>query len=427
MLQEKLKSNLLIGIIIIISYLINDYLGFACSTLIFIILLSEKKCSLIEKIIDMLIISMPLHSISVFGEKVNHMLSWPIIFLSIITIYNIIVIIKYKIKIPIKIIILSVVSLMLLVISNIRFNILTGTIEIIQILIMALPILTTFICKDKLKTRTQFINGLLKKIEEIVLATAIGVVFQFALYKIFDTVTGNITIFPNREVYDLFFKAYSVLSVYLGIGIVIKVIKMIKKISIVDVIEVLLILAAIVINSSRTGLLAAILTILILVNVKIKGRKRVIIDISIIVMGLITFCILTYTRNDITNFFNSNSRFETYEYGIKLTLKSLESFLLGNGLDLNNYNEIIPHNSIIETITMCGIPFALLIIYSITKLLSYIKKTDYRFIIYHILISSMFITCFQGNPFTTILIIIAIISEMTEDKKNENINCSTNI
>ena len=427
MLREKLRSNLLIGIIIIISYLINDYLGYACSTLIFVMLLREKNCSLIEKIINMLIISMPLHSISIFGEKANHMLSWPIIFLSIITIYNMIVIMKYKIKIPIKIIILSIVGLILLVISNVRFNILTGLIEIIQILIMALPILTTYICKNKLNIKKEFINGLLKKIEEIILATAIGVIFQFTLYKIFSISTGNITLFPNREVYDLFFKAYSVLSLYLGIGIVIKVIKMIKKINIVDVIEVLLIIVAIIINSSRTGLLAAILTILVLVNIKVKGRKRIIIDISIVTMSLIAFIILTYTRKDITNFFNSNSRFETYEYGIKLTLKSIESFLLGNGLDLNNYHEIIPHNFIIETITMCGIPFALLIIYSITKLLLYIKKTDYRFIIYHILISSMFITCFQGNPFTTILIIIAIISEMTEDKKDENINCSTNI
>ncbi len=420
-------------LIIVITYLLNGYLGFIAFIGIAAHIFLKNQKKYVETIIDLLILSLPLHSISIFGTYINHIFSWPIILLTFISFYNINTIIKKHIKFSMLSLALFIISCVILFISNILmgdFSI--GLIKICQILLMAIPIITTFLCKNEiiLEVNSDYWEKIIYKIKNVILAVAIGVLIQYIFYNLFNINLGNITIFPNREIYDLFFYAYSVLSLFLSLGIIILTNNLLKNFKLIDLLQIFIILIAIILNSSRTGLMSGIITIFIMLNIKIKNikkKQKLFFNIGFLAIAIGVVFIFLLHRNELTNFFDNNARFSTYGHGLELIFTSIKVFFLGNGLNTNNYIEILPHNLILETWVTCGILFTAIVMFAIVYLLYYLKNTQYKFLIYDILIGSMFITCFQGNPFTTILCMLAIIDQkiITKDKQiktNSNIN-----
>ena len=411
-------------LIIVVSYLINGILGLLSFLSISIIILMKKKSITIEeKIIDLMILSLPLHSISIIGDKMHHILSWPIIMILIILIYNIRIIIKNKIKISTSTKIMMIICIFLLLISNLKNpNKLKGIIEICQILIMVIPIITTYISKDIIikKISKNYINNTLDKIESVILAVCLGTLIQYIVYQCTGNILGRISFFYKREVFDLFFKAFSVLSIFLGLGIIIATTKLIKKFSVVELIKIIFFVMVIGINSSRTGLIAAIITIFIMFSSKIfnlEKKQKIFLYGILAISAIISIIYIIQFRGELGNIFSGNERMDTYKYGIDLLKSDIRILLLGNGLDYSIYNNMLPHNSILETLVCCGLIFTSITIFGIIRLIKYIKTTKYKFLIFHIIIASMFITCFQGNPFTTIIIILAIIDESFYCKK----------
>lgn len=416
----------LFELIIVLSYLVNGLLGLLLFLIISTKILLEKKLNLYEKIIDLVILSLPLHSISVIGDKMHHIISWPIIMITVILIYNSITIIKNKIK-PKKIsnILLIICVLILLITNLINPNKFKGIIEISQILIMALPIITTYMCKDVItkKISENYIKKTLDKIEDVILAVGLGTLFQYIVYRGTGNILGKITFFYERDVFDLFFKAFSVLSIFLGLGIIIATSKLIKKFKFVELFKIVFFIIVIGINSSRTGLISSIITIFIMFSsksFKLSQKKRIVLYTTLVLGAIVSTLYIIQFRGELTNIFSGNERMDTYKYGIDLLVSNVRIFLFGNGLDYSVYNNMLPHNSILESLVCCGIIFTTIMVFGIIYLLKNLKHTKYKFLIYHILVSSMFITCFQGNPFTTIIIILAILDETFYCKRGEN-------
>lgn len=421
-------------LVILISYLANGFVGFIATIIFFGIITINEGKNKEEKILNLLILSLPLHSISILGYKLNHAFSWPILLLSIVLINNIYTILKNKIMIKKGYIIGFLIFCIVLALSNYRFDIINSTREIGQIMIMCLPILTTFICKEQYTLKLDqgyFKRGLLK-IESVIVATAIATIYQFTMYEFGNFNLGEITIFNNRIIYDLIFKAYSVLSLFLSLGVIIVINNIIEliiqrkitfKIFIEKAIKLLIIVGAIFINTSRTGILAAILTTFIIMcnflKVMTKKQRKVIIVLFIIVsVFLIIF--FSLSRKDMT-FFNDNGRFLTYKNALDFIFESPINFILGCGLYEGNYSHMLPHNFILELMTTSGVIITTISIYLIYKLIRFIKDSKYKFLFYNILIGSMFITCFQGNPFATIIGIFAILDQKSILKKeNDN-------
>ncbi len=408
-------------ILLIMSYLINDYLGLLTSIIIFPIVILNNKKNIYKSFMDVLILSLPLYSLSIIGDKLNHAFSWTLIMLLILSIYNLILIIKERKKINIKDLILFLLGLALLLISNTRSFPIYGILEVGQVLMMIIPIVTTYMCKDLIakKINKKEFNNYILKIEDIITGTAICTMVQCILYSTLNIHLGKISIYTNRIVFDLFFKAYSVLSLFISIGIVIAIIELIsslkkRKINYDQIIRIIIFIIAIVLNSSRTGLIAGIITTFIIINSKhinLESKKKKKLNLIFIALAILGISLISLTRKDMSNIFSDNERKKTYIYGISLITKSPINTLLGNGLSTKNYDHIMPHNFILETLTTSGIFVTTLVCIYLTKFLLYIKTTNYRFIIYCILIGSMFITCFYGNPFTTVYMILAIIDE----------------
>lgn len=408
-------------ILLIMSYLINDYLGFLITGIVFSLIFLEKGKTIYIKFLNILILSLPLYSLSIIGDRINHAFSWILIMLLILAINNIALIIKKKQSINKENFVLLLLGITILVLGNIRTYPIYGLIEIGQVLMMIIPIITTYMCKDMIikQIEKKDFKRIIIEIEDVITATAICTIIQCIMYYLFNISLGKISIYPNRIIFDLFFKAYSVLSLFIGIGIVIAVVRIIqsikeKKIDFTQIIRITIFITAIVINSSRTGIMSAIITTLIIINsknIKIESRKKRITNLIFIIIAIVSIVLISLTRKDMNNIFSDNERNKTYIYGLNLITQNPINLLLGNGLSTKNYEYTMPHNFILETLTTSGIVVTALVILYFTKLLLYIKNTNYRFIVYCILIGSMFITCFYGNPFTTVYMILAIIDE----------------
>ena len=412
-------------LIIIISYLFNDYLGFFTYIVFSIFIMLNSKRTIFNRIISLLILSMPLHSISIIGYKLNHIFSWPIIFLTIISLLNISTIIKKRIKLNRMSVITLIIGTLILIISNYNSGV-TGCIKIVQIMLMVIPAYTTFVCrKDLIKDiNEKFQSEMINKLVSIFLATAIGVIAQYILYTYFNIKLGQITIFSGRSVFDLLFNAYSVLSLFLGLGIVLIFRKLLEKVNLLDIIKIVVLFIAIIVNSSRTGLVAAIIAIFLMINsrgLKLSMNRKIVFYIIYIILSTLGVLYALKSRSELSNFFYDNGRMETYKYGLNMFICNFKIFFIGNGLDLTTYQEVMPHNFIIETLVTCGIIITIMTLKAIAKFLKFIKSSKLKFLFWTILIGSLFITCFQGNPFTTIIMIITILDQtfINERKNNE--------
>ena len=85
----------------------------------------------------------------------------------------------------------------------------------------------------------------------------------------------------------------------------------------------------------------------------------------------------------------------------------LETFCLESGLSSLNYDFTLPHNFVLQTMLTMGIIVTVIWIILICYILKYVNKTDFRYILWHIFISSMLVTSFQDMSFITLYIILA--------------------
>lgn len=430
----------LLEVLMILLYMINGYLGLLVSSIIFIMIWANKKYNIENKIINSLILSIPVYNVGILGMKMHHVFSWYMIFLGIYIVYLIVKLLKKDYRLSKKYIFISIILFLILLINLfMKENISTAITDFIQISVMLISIILTNEAKESIKSKVKNINleDWLNKINCTIMAMAICTIIQFVFYTITGKQIGFMTIFPKRIVYDVIFKGASVLSIILGIGIIINVNNIFLKRGkvIINVFNAILCFGAIVINSSRTGLAAALIIIVyeIMRNVFIKYKgskldKKKIFYIIFTIILLIVMAIGVYSAMKLTRqsekIFGNNGRIKTYEDAITTISSNLNNFIFGSGLGNDNYNFAMPHNFILETIMKSGVIFTAIIIYLLVILLKYIKNNEYfKYIIWQILISSMFVTSFHEMTFIITYIIIALISthiyNQSEEQGNE--------
>lgn len=415
-------------LIVIISYLFNPYLGFTLSLIYYSNIFFYKRYNFLEKLLLSLIFSIPTYNISVIGDKLHHMFSWCSILLGILMFYLIYTLIINQTKFHIKNLLLLLLFTSFIIITNFSLYFANDSvIKVIQVFLMIVPVLLSVEQADFLseKVDKKTLRNIENNIIYTITATAVAVIFQYTIFNINGTMLGKITIYEGRIVFDLLFKAYSVLSLYMGLGIVISVKRFFKEYKIIYLVLSLIILVGIVFNSSRTGLVASLIVSLIIVLKSLKYKKKYILKIIVILIGIFIMILATNfllnSRNTNT-LMDNNGRFGTYEYSFNLIFRNFLSFLLGNGLSLSNYNEMVAHNFFMETILSSGIVVFSIVFYWCVKLLKCINRSEFKYIIWAIFIGSMFITNFQGNMFATIFFIISIIDDFFY-RKVEKKNC----
>lgn len=420
----------IIELSVIIAYLYKDTLGMLISAIVYTYIFLKKGNKFIEKILCALIFSVPTFNIGFMGQKMHHMFSWCSIFVILLTIYLMYNYLSNKVKISKKSLSAILVILGIIFINCFReVNVKNAIIEWLQICLMLIPIIFVYDQRKYLykmlsqDSEEKFVN----LINYTVVATAIGVVMQYILYRKLGIRLGNITFYPGRTVYDLLISGASVLSVYLSVGVAINVKKIYDKFNIINLLYAIICVIGIAVNSARAGLVAAIIIVIIIAIPKIiKTKRNLLMSLILIPILAIAFINMTDTMlasRSTRSLFEANGRIGTYKYGFEVLTNGPKHFFLGAGLSLDNYNQIIPHNFILETLVTTGILVSIPIFILLFKCLKYINNNENKYIIWVILIGSMFITNFQGNTFFTIYMIVLILeTTLLKDREEDKIN-----
>ena len=416
-------------ILVVNAYMFSGILGFIISLIMFSYIWKNKKYNIFIKLIISLVLSVPIFQISIIGESLPHIFSWFMIFLIILIMYLLINAIKNKVKFSNTSLILVIIALGIVFINSIREEYyISNIVKFVQLLLMVVPI---FLYYQQRKFFSNYMSDDLKnELEKIInisiVSTAIAIFVEYILYSHFGIRFGNISRFSGRTTYDYLFQGYSVLSIYLGIGVVLNLNILTRKIKIKNIIMILICLVAIVVNSSRTGLISAmaICAIILLLNA-FKSFKQLMLSLIIAIIG-IGMCFIMMGKilenREGSNILDDNGRVKGYVQSIETSTKSIENLTLGIGLAPQNYEYVQPHNSIIQTILTMGIIVTLIWIICIIRILRYIKGSDFKFVIWHILLSSMFVTGFQEMSFITLYIILSMFLVQNDANENKLIN-----
>lgn len=409
--------------LVIISYLFSDILGFIVSAIMFANIWMNKKYNILNKIIISLILSVPIFQISFLGETIHHLFSWFMIFLVILVVYLFNNFIRKKIKFTIFPLLLIYIALGIVIINNILSDhYKENLIELVQVILMVIPGLMVYqqrkFLSDQLNENSKEVW--IKFINISIVATAITTILQYFLHTKLGIIVGNVSIHNSRTIYDLLFKGFSIQSIYLGIGIVLNMGIFLDKHRLKNIVIIIICILGIIINSSRTGLVvAAIVCIMILAIKSKKSMKNFLISVFTFLLGIVVFYFAAQfilQNRAIDGFLGDNGRFDTYIHGLETIGENARNLLFGIGLSSLNYDFTFPHNFIIQSILTMGIIVTVIWCILIFYILKYVKKTDFKYILWHIFISSMLVTSFQDMSFITLYIILAMLLTSIETK-----------
>ena len=416
---------IILEILVITAYLFSDMLGLLMAVIMFASIWLNKKYNLLNKIVISLILSVPIFQIGFLGKEMHHLSSWYMIFLIILIIYLFNNLIKKEIMFSKLPLLLVSIALGILIINNLVSKYcMENLIEYVQIILMVIPILIVYQQRKYLNLQIdeQTKETWIKFTNISIISVAIGTLIQYVIYNTTGTITGSITVYNSRTIYDLLFKGASVLSMYLGIGIVLNMSLFLENHKLKNILAIFICMVGIVINSSRTGLISATIVCVLIIGIKSKkSMKNLVISAFVCIVGIFAFYIAAQSilqNRVVDGLLGDNGRFDTYIHGLETFFCSGKNALFGIGLSSMNYDFTFPHNFILQTMLTMGGIVTIIWIVLIGYILKYVNKTDFRYILWHIFISSMLITSFQDMSFITLFIILAILFTPIETNNN---------
>ena len=399
----------LFSLFAIIAYFFNGYLGFFISLIFSIFVICDKKKSFYFKIFELLIFSLPMEYIGIFGAKMNHVFSYYNIFLLIL----IISVFMNKnrisnIKLTAILIFFSLIILSVLM----EENLLDNFIEVFQMILIIVPIFILYNSK-KIFFNQQEINNLIEKYSNVCVTTALAMLLQFLLYNKFGLQVGFFSFGAGRVSYYCLFKGASVLPIFMGIGFLLMFINYLnfetKNNTFGIIIKMLIIFSATILNSSRSALAILLICILLALLGKYKNKMNIKTIFMFVVVAIGAYFGINYIMNNRINlngFLDDNGRFETFKTGIMIWTSSFKRFFLGAGFKSSIWEGVTkPHNFIIQSLSQCGIIVTTILLLWIISCLLY-NKSRYRLLLIYIILSCMLITDFYANSFITIIIIL---------------------
>lgn len=416
---------LLLELIIIVCYMINGYFGFAAMSLISMIILMNKKENIFNKIIKLLIMSLPMSYIGILGMQMHQFISW----------YNIFLLIflfccmnkNNSVKLSKENFFVVFICLILLLLGNItETDLQKSMIEILQVFMMIFPIAYVFNKNNKFPLTKKDIKKLLQLYLNICLATAIAMIIQYLIYYNTHKIIGIIAFTGGGRVSCFcLFKGASILPIFMGIGFLITLIDMLnKKMALKDLIKTLIIFIAMVLNTSRSALAILFIVSGLIIFNKIRKKiniKTIIITFIVFAAAIIGTNYILKLRSNLNGFLDANGRYETWMNGIYIWTNSIKNFLLGAGFRSDLWiTTAKPHNVIFQSLAQCGIVFTTIIFAEIFKYFIINKKNPYIYIILFIIMSGMLVTDFYANAFTTIIFILVELYRQNRERINEN-------
>lgn len=419
---------ILVETIMIIAYMINGTIGVALMFSIILVMAVRKDKKLLEKLLILCSMSIPMSFIGILGMNMHHIFSWYNIFMFLL-LCHLIKKRKGYIKINCTLVLLIFILINVLSINILRnYDIKKSITEIIQILMMVLPVFLIHCYRGVPQISEIDIEKHLSFFSDICIASSIATVFQYVIYFFVGKEVGFIwlTALGKRVICNCLFKGMSILSIYFGLGFMIIVVRLTKKknIRISEKIKLLfgliIIMEGLIVNTSRTGIAGIALAIAVYFSIELIKYPDVKKIMFMFMCAIVIIIAINYMVKVRGNFFDENGRIETYRAGLKIWKENLTNFFIGGGLTDEIWIEqgtMTSHNMIFQSLAQCGIIgtfiFMSLFIYYFWKN----RYTPYISLIVYLIITGMAVTDFYANTFTTlILCLVDILGNFSEKR-----------
>ena len=401
-------SNMRINIIIFIC-------GLFCWFEIYI--LSRKKHNHEVAILRMLILSIPLSFIDIFGNPYGEsLISWFNIFFLIAVITYLL---KYSIIKKIYFDHLSLLSLLLIMISIIPViiggNFFDGLKQYINIIVSFLLIVIGNSFKYNISDRDR--DTLKIDYISATIITAIGLIIQIFFIQILNIEIGNYNFFGGyRHAYGFLFADYSFLSLYLSSGAM--MLYSFDKKNIFPrgrfILYFGLILVTSILTSARTGIVAFIAVFIFynLPNILTLIKKGSIKSISII-SGIILMIFSSYFLVDKTRGIAKFSDSGRMALNRKAFGVFKENPFLGIGFGSTNYEGMLPHNLLFQYLAQGGLLFTIPLILFLLIVVWTAYKRDKSLVppLMCVLLGSFFVPNIFDSRFVPILFLLISIKK----------------
>lgn len=394
---------------ILIAYLFSNIAGCVLMSVYAIFNFIKYSDKGVIVFLRLLIVAMPLSFVGVMGTSMHQTFSWYNIFLVVYMVY--IICSKNRFS-TLALLGIGVVFLILtfgLIWSD---DMGADVVEILQVMMMLIPMVASFQYNNVNRHKLTDVFDLLILYSNVCVASALANLVQYFAYNRIGLSLGLIEQTGlTRTHFNLFFKGFSVLPIFLGIGFIMLFTKsMWSKMKLLDVLNMVIIFFAMIINSSRTGLFCVcIVGGLIFIKsfskkIKMKYLLIAIICIPIAIWGI---DFIMAQRTD-ASFLDDNGRLETYVEGVRVWLQSIRTFFIGGGFGEGGFWESKeePHNLIIQTLAQCGIIVTIIILLFFCSYFKANKGNKFIFVPLYIFLSGMLITDFYANAFSCIAFIV---------------------
>lgn len=399
----------------ILLYMFGGASGLIPFIIIAFIVSGYKGAPKIYRWLVLCIISLPLSFIGILGMEMTHMINWTII-IEVILIFSITFTYGFKMAFNAKEILVLLLTLgTLIFIAATTYLTIKTIVDVIQILIFLLPIVSFFNIRNRILLAEDYKDKLIDIYVNVVTITSISIIIQWILYNFIGTEIGYVSLFSlgRRVVFNGLYKGMSVMSIFLGSGFVFLVIYLSHKTKKRgSIIKMALILLGILVNTSRTGL-AGIAIALLLYYAKTFSHK---IKAQTVLLGGVGVFGIVYVVRKMSsvrgNILDDNGRFLTWIDGINIWKSSMKNLLFGAGFEDSIWKiggGMTSHNMLIQSLAQCGAIGTLLFIALFLMYYKVIKHSDYRFVVYYFIITGMMVTDFYANPFTAIAMCLIIL------------------
>lgn len=246
------------------------------------------------------------------------------------------------------------------------------------------------------------------------LASGVCVIAQREIYLFTGRLIGKATIWAGRQNFDMTFTGYSVLSVFLGGGMVIAVINLLhSKRKTLSFVQLLFLAYACVVNSARSGLFASIVIILLMLLQSLRrygtAKRALLFGIPIIIGMIISLFYLLQTRTSlqIVGLFDATGRQDLIDQAFQIMTSNASTFLFGVGVNGAEALGIsAQHNMFLEMWVLNGtillIPFVIVVFMILWKT----RRRKNRYLLWQLLFAHQFYSSFFATTFLPVVLIL---------------------
>ncbi len=400
----------------IILFLFNNILGSTMLLVACLFFLFTKRGGNLEKILYTMIYSLPFFYQGILNFNDN--ISITTILVTIFVAYGFISILYKGLKIDSFFLFLAIVSIGFILISIINsLNPLESFLFMFKLILFILVVFVSRTFKINGATlNNHSINILTKRLIDVCVGLSIGIIVQYIFYHYLGKTIGSIFFGDSREIFNLYFLQKSILSGFLCMGGYLLVCQLFEKINSKSIFMLIVILLANVINTSRTGLICLLITIVLYILLsKNHENKKVNVYVTIIfIIGMFIVLIpaLEKMRDNITGFLDDNGRFEIFIDSFPIIK---DNFLLGIGSSwedlFNNGLTIEIHNFILQYLLTFGIfgllGFCILLILSLKKT----NNIKLKFGMIYLIFCGQLFTYWHNSLYIIPIFILGLLSE----------------